>query len=62
MGEWSLRGAELKVMKRVKKKNRRLAFTTRQGLLLSLSIAAFVAIIFLMVYYVYVLPMQKSLE
>jgi hypothetical protein len=49
-------------MKRFKKKNKISSFTTRQGLLLALSIGAFVALIFAMVHHVYVLPMQKSLE
>jgi hypothetical protein len=44
------------------KKKRRSSFTTRQGVLLSLSIGAFVALMFVLVYYVYILPMQKSLE
>jgi len=30
--------------------------------LLSLSIGAFVALMFVLVYYVYILPMQKSVE
>jgi len=49
-------------MKRIKKRNKGSSFTTRQGLLLAFSIAAFVALIFVLVYYVYVLPMKKSLE
>jgi len=49
-------------MKRSNKKNQASSFTTRRGLLLSLSIGAFVALIFILVYYLYVLPMQKSLE
>jgi|GEM_PF-3042628 len=49
-------------MKRSNKKNQSSTFTTRRGLLLSLYIGAFVAIIFILVYYMYVLPMQKSLE
>jgi hypothetical protein len=49
-------------MKRNNKKNQGSSFTTRRGLLLSLYIAAFIALIFILVYYSYVLPMQKSLE
>ncbi|HEX4783697.1 MAG TPA: hypothetical protein VH350_05110 [Candidatus Sulfotelmatobacter sp.] len=49
-------------MKRSNKKNQGSAFTTRRGLFLSIYIGAFVALIFLLVYYVYVLPMQKSLQ
>jgi hypothetical protein len=49
-------------MKRIKKRNKGSSFTTRQGLLLAFAIAAFVALIFVLVYYVYVLPMKKSLE
>lgn len=49
-------------MKRSNKKNQGSSFTTRRGLLLSIYIGAFVALIFLLVYYVYVLPMQKSLQ
>jgi len=49
-------------MKRSNKKNQSSSFTTRRGLLLSLSIGAFVGVIFILVYYMYVLPMQKSLE
>jgi hypothetical protein len=48
-------------MKRSNRKNRS-SFTARRGLVLSLSIGAFVALIFVLVYYVYILPMQKSLE
>ena len=44
------------------KKNQRSSFTTRRGVMLSLSIGAFVALIFILVYYVYIVPMQKSLE
>jgi hypothetical protein len=44
------------------KKNQRYTFTTRRGVLLSFSIGAFVALIFILVYYVYILPMQRSLE
>jgi len=49
-------------MKRSNKKNQASSFTTRRGLLLTLYIGAFVAVIFILVYYMYVLPMQKSLE
>jgi uncharacterized membrane protein YgaE (UPF0421/DUF939 family) len=49
-------------MKRIKKRRKRSSFTTGQGLLLAFSIAAFVAFIFVLVFYVYVLPMKKSLE
>lgn len=49
-------------MKRSNKKSHESTFTTRRGLLLSLYIGAFVAVIFILVYYMYVLPMQKSLE
>jgi hypothetical protein len=44
------------------KKNQGSSFTTRRGLLLSLYIGAFIALIFILVYYSYVLPMQKSLQ
>ena len=44
------------------KKNQQSTFTTRSGVLLTLSIGAFIALIFILVYYVYVLPMQRSLE
>jgi hypothetical protein len=44
------------------KKNHGALFTTRRGLMLSLSIGAFVALIFILVYFAYVLPMQRSLE
>ncbi len=43
-------------------KNHRQAFSTRRGVILSVSIGVFVALIFVLVYYVYVLPMQRSLE
>jgi hypothetical protein len=48
-------------MRRSRRKERS-SFTARRGVLLSLSIGAFVALIFVLVYYVYILPMQKSLE
>jgi len=44
------------------KKNQESAFTTLSGLVLTLSIGAFIALIFILVYYIYVLPMQRSLE
>lgn len=50
------------MLKRSNKRNQDSTFTTRRGLLLSLYIAAFVALISLLVYYAYLLPMQKSLE
>jgi hypothetical protein len=49
-------------MKTGNKKNQASSHTTRLGLLLSLYINAFIAGIFILVYYAYVLPMQKSLE
>ena len=57
-----LTGAMSQCMKRGNKKNQASSFTTRRGLLLSLYIGAFIAAIFILVYYAYVLPMQKSLE
>jgi hypothetical protein len=49
-------------MRRSNKKNNDSSFTTRRGLLLSVSIAAFLALVFLLVYFAYILPMQKSIE
>jgi len=49
-------------MKRSSKKSQASSFTTRRGVMLSIYIGLFVAIIFILVYYAYVLPMQKSLE
>ncbi len=48
--------------KRKNKKKKQLPLTTRQGILLSLSIAAVVALMYVLVHYVYLVPMQKSLE
>ena len=48
-------------MKRSSKKER-YSFSTRRGLLLSLSIGAFMALITLLVFYAYILPMLKSFE
>ena len=48
-------------MKRSSKKERH-SFSTRRGLLLSLSIGAFMALITLLVFYSYILPMLKSFE
>jgi hypothetical protein len=48
-------------MKRSRKKER-YAFSTRRGLLLSLSIGAFMALISLLVFYAYIMPMLKSFE
>jgi hypothetical protein len=50
----------MQFMKR-SRKNKQSSFTTRRGVFLSVSIGAFFILIFLFVYYVYVLPMQKSL-
>lgn len=44
------------------RKNKSASFTTLRGILLSISIGAFFILIFFFVYYMYVLPMQKSLE
>jgi len=49
-------------MKRSNKKIRESSFTTRRGVMFSIYIGLFVAIIFILVYYAYVLPMEKSLE
>jgi hypothetical protein len=48
----------------MKRSNRKLrsSFSTSRGLILSVSIGVFVALIFVLVYYVYILPMQRSLE
>jgi hypothetical protein len=43
-------------------KNQSASFTTRRGGLLSLYIAAFIALVFILVYYGYVVPMPKSVE
>ena len=43
-------------------RQKRSSFTTRRGVVLALSIGVFVALIFVLVYYVYIVPMQKSLE
>jgi hypothetical protein len=48
-------------MKRNVKKER-YSFSTRRGLFLSLSIGAFMALIILLVFYSYILPMLKSFE
>ena len=49
-------------MKRSNKKNQLSSFTIRRGVMLSLSIAAFIAAVIILVYYAYVVPMQRSLE
>lgn len=49
-------------MKRSNRKNNQSSFTTFRCVVLSVSIGAFFVLIFLLVYYVYVAPMQKSLE
>ena len=46
-------------MKR-RRKDQRSTFTTRRGMVLSVCIGAFVALMFVLVYYVYILPMKKS--
>ncbi len=38
------------------------ALSTRQGILLTLSIGLLMALMFVLVYYAYVLPLQKSIE
>jgi hypothetical protein len=48
-------------MKRSRKRKRS-SFTMLRGVLLSVSIGAFFILVFLFVYYVYVLPMQKSVQ
>lgn len=47
---------------RKKKRRKQLPLTTRQGILLALSIAALFLLIFVLVHYAYDLPLQKSLE
>jgi hypothetical protein len=44
------------------KRNRENTFNTRRGILLSVWIAALFILVFLFVYYVYLSPMQRSLE
>lgn len=44
------------------RKQKSASFTTFRGIVLSVSIGAFFILIFFFVYYMYVLPMQKSLE
>jgi len=57
-----LRRGELKFMTRSLKRKKRSSFTARHGIFLTLSIGGLLALMFVLVYYVYVLPMQKSLE
>ena len=49
-------------MRPSKKNRKQFSFTTRDGIILTISIGGLVALMFVLVYYVYVLPMQKSLE
>ena len=56
------RDIELEFMTISKKSKKQSSLTTRQGIFLSVSIGALVALIFVLVYYVYVVPMQRSLE
>jgi hypothetical protein len=43
------------------KKRNKSSFTTRHGIILCLSIGLFTAVIVVLVYYFYVLPMDKSM-
>jgi len=45
-----------------RKRKKKTSFTTRQGLLVIFSIGTFVALIFALVYFVWFLPIQRSLE
>lgn len=63
-GEWRQSGfynGHSQFMRR-SRKHKGASFTTLRGILLSISIGAFFVLIFFFVYYMYVLPMQKSLE
>lgn len=43
-------------------RRKRIAFDTREGLLLVFGIAAFVALIFVLVYFIWYVPMQKAVQ
>jgi hypothetical protein len=47
---------------RKNRKKKQLPLTTGQGILLSLSIALLVALMYVLVHYVYLVPMQRSIE
>jgi hypothetical protein len=46
----------------MKKRSKPSSFTTRNGVLLTLAIGTFVALISLLVWYAYVEPLRKSME
>ena len=48
-------------MKIKKRRNKQSSFTTFHGIILSLAIGTFVALVFLLTYYVWYLPMHKSM-
>jgi hypothetical protein len=50
---------KFRVLQRRKKKP---SFSTRRGLILLVGIAAFVALVFILAYYVWYLPLEKSMQ
>jgi uncharacterized ion transporter superfamily protein YfcC len=50
---------KFRVLQRRKKKP---SFSTRRGLILVVGIATFVALVFILVYYVWYLPIERSMQ
>jgi hypothetical protein len=45
-----------------RRRRRKLPLSTRQGLLLIFGIGIFVALVFILIYYIWYLPIQKSMQ
>jgi len=45
-----------------RRRRRKLPLSTRQGLLLVFGIGIFVALVFILIYYIWYLPIQKSMQ
>jgi len=45
-----------------RRRRRKLPLSTRQGLLLIYGIGIFVALVFILIYYIWYLPIQKSMQ
>ncbi len=51
-----------RVLSAGQRRKKKTSFSTRQGLMLVFGIAAFVGLIFILVYYVWYLPIEKSMQ
>jgi magnesium-transporting ATPase (P-type) len=54
--------SEKSLLKTHRRRKKKTSFSTRQGLLLILGIGTFVALVFILAYYIWYLPIEKSMQ